>query len=537
MRVVRFILRAARGAVFTTAAVSLLSGLFNAGLIAVVHRALVSDGNVGWSALATAFVVLGLGKLISGYYSEVLLTRYAQKAVARLRIDLVQRLLAVPYRRFSAVGPARIYAALTDDVGQVGQTLYLLPAFAVNLAILGGGALYLVYLSWFAVGVLGGLVVVGAVTYRALSRRAYGALDDARAEHDRLVAHFVTLTRGIKELKLHRPRREAFITEQLTPTTERLVHHNVVSHARYILAHTGSHFFFFALIGLVVFAVPAVVEVGPNVITGYVLTCLYLMGPLSGAVGALPRFAAADVALRRVEALGVELGGDVEEKPGCTAATWKTIELRAVTRDYQHPQHGCLFTLGPLDLTIRPGEVLFVTGSNGSGKSTLAKILTGLDAPESGRVLWDGTEVDDANRDDYRQLFSTVFSDFFVFDTLLGLDAPDLDARAAGRLRDLQLSHKVTIEGGVLSSTDLSQGQRKRLALLTAYLEDRPIYLFDEWAADQDPEFKEVFYHQLIPELQALGKAVIVITHDDRYFDLADRRIQLGDGKVVREAP
>lgn len=516
-----------------TGAISLLSGLFNAALIAVVHRSLVAKDGLGLGTLALAFVALGAGKLVTGYYSEVLLLRHGMAAVGAMRIGLVRKLLQISHRRFSEIGSARIYAALTDDVGQIGQTLYVLPAFAVNVAILAGGALYLVYLSWVALAVLLGLALVGGLSYRILARRARGLLKDARAEGDRLVGLFVTLTHGFKELKLHRGRRRAFVAEQLTPTTDRVVDLHATSHARYILAHSTSHLFFFALIGVVLFVVPSTTDVGSDVVTGYILTCVYLMGPLAGAVGALPRFAAADIALGRVEALGVELSKTAPEEVGSAEVDWETIELQGASRSYMHPRHGDLFTLGPIDLTLRPGEVLFITGSNGSGKSTLAKIITGLDPPGGGSVLWDGVEVDDTNRDDYRQLFSTVFSDFFVFDTLLGLDAPDLDTRAAKRLEELQLAHKVKIVGGVLSQTDLSQGQRKRLALLTAYLEDRPIYLFDEWAADQDPEFKEIFYHQLIPELRAMGKAVIVITHDDRYFDLADRRVRLGDGKIL----
>jgi putative ATP-binding cassette transporter len=89
------------------------------------------------------------------------------------------------------------------------------------------------------------------------------------------------------------------------------------------------------------------------------------------------------------------------------------------------------------------------------------------------------------------------------------------------------------VREGAFSTLALSQGQRKRLALLTAYLEDRPIYLFDEWAADQDPQFKEIFYHHLLPELRARNKTVLVITHDDRYYDVADRLIKLDYGKLV----
>jgi putative ATP-binding cassette transporter len=112
------------------------------------------------------------------------------------------------------------------------------------------------------------------------------------------------------------------------------------------------------------------------------------------------------------------------------------------------------------------------------------------------------------------------------------LEAPKLDDKAREYLVKLQLNHKLDVKEGVLSTTQLSQGQRKRLALLTAFLEDRSIYLFDEWAADQDPTFKQTFYDSLLPELKARGKTVIVISHDDRYYDVADRLIKLEDGKL-----
>ena len=174
--------------------------------------------------------------------------------------------------------------------------------------------------------------------------------------------------------------------------------------------------------------------------------------------------------------------------------------------------------LGPVNLTFRPGELTFIVGGNGSGKSTLAKIITGLYPPESGEILLDGKKVTNCDRDDYRQLFSAVFADFYIFGTMLGLNAVNLDSRALHYLTELHLEHKVKVRNGQLSTVDLSQGQRKRLALLTAYLEDRPFYLFDEWASDQDPQFKEIFYRQILPDLKARGKAIVVITHDDRYF-------------------
>jgi putative pyoverdin transport system ATP-binding/permease protein len=126
-----------------------------------------------------------------------------------------------------------------------------------------------------------------------------------------------------------------------------------------------------------------------------------------------------------------------------------------------------------------------------------------------------------------------VFTDFYLFDSLLGMDESDLDKRATRGLEELELDDKVQVSDGVFSTTALSQGQRKRLALLTAFLEDRPIYVLDEWAADQDPHYREIFYRHLLPDLKARGKAIVVISHDDRYYHLGDRIVKLEDGKLV----
>jgi putative ATP-binding cassette transporter len=240
------------------------------------------------------------------------------------------------------------------------------------------------------------------------------------------------------------------------------------------------------------------------------------------------------VALERVEQVNAEL--PIEQTVAAPQATaFESIVLEGVTHRYFREKENDVFTLGPVNLSFRPGELVYLIGGNGSGKTTLAKMLVGLYTPESGRILLNGEEVGEAQRDAYRQHFSVVFSDFFLFDTLLGIRLDNVDRAAHALLEDLQLAHKVKIENGVFSTLELSQGQRKRLALLVSYLEDRPFYLFDEWAADQDPLFKDVFYRRLLPALKAKGKTVVVITHDDRYFHLADRYIKLDFGQVIEE--
>jgi putative ATP-binding cassette transporter len=212
---------------------------------------------------------------------------------------------------------------------------------------------------------------------------------------------------------------------------------------------------------------------------------------------------------------------------------WVSLELIGATHCYQVENQSSSFLLGPLDLCIYPGELIFITGGNGSGKTTLVKLLTGLYPPESGEIRFNDQIITEKNRDHYRQYFTATFSDFHLFDRLLGLEAADLDQQARSYLVKLHLDSKVQVQGGVFSTLDLSYGQRKRLALLTAFLEDRPIYVFDEWAADQDPQFREKFYYELLPELKSRGKTVIVITHDDRYYSVADRIIKLDYGKIA----
>lgn len=272
---------------------------------------------------------------------------------------------------------------------------------------------------------------------------------------------------------------------------------------------------------------------GP-VISGYAMIFLYMIMPIEGLLSALPNISSAKVAIERINAINEDLPPE-NMLPAQQAASFDDIALDGVTHRYYRDREDEVFTLGPINLSFMPGELVFLIGGNDSDKTTLAKMLVGLYAPEGGRIILNGKPVNEAERDIYRQHFSVVFSDFYLFEALHGLKLEGLDSRAQGLLKALHLDHKVKIEKGVFSTTELSQGQRKRLALLVTYLEDRPFYVFDEWAADQDPVFKDVFYRQLLPDLKAQGKTVLFISHDDRYFHLADRYVKLDYGQLVEE--
>jgi putative ATP-binding cassette transporter len=511
----------------------LVSGAASAALIALVNTTLVrTELDRRW--LALAFAGLLAAKVLTNGLARVVLNHFAQRMLGRLCAELSRKVLATPQRHLEAVGIPRILTTLTDDVPTIGWTLNSLPALAINLAVLAGCAVYLGSLSWPILLAVLAVVALGSLAYRALIARAFHHLRQVRDARDTLFRHFRTLTEGTKELKLNAARRRAFLTRRLGVALETLRRDTVTALRHHVVATGWSQALFYALLGLVLFGAPALPATRPEMLTGYLLVILYMMNPLWAVIEAWPSLARGRIALQKVQELGLSLAPPpAESEEGPAPAEFARLDLDGVTFGYGGDADTPGFVLGPLDFHLRRGEIVFLVGGNGSGKSTFVKVLTGLYAPTVGAIRLDGHAVDDKNRDWYSQHFSAVFSDFYLFDDLLGLDGADLDARARGHLVRLELDGKVRVEGGAFSTTALSQGQRKRLALLAAFMEDRPIYVFDEWAADQDPHYREIFYRELLPELRARGKTVLVISHDDRYYGLGDRVVRLDYGTIT----
>jgi putative ATP-binding cassette transporter len=533
MNLLKFVWQSCRGMMIVTTITALISGGCNGALIALVNEALAAAGNPT-TFLIWCFVAAGLGKILSNFAAQALLAKYSQSVVNDMRRGLIRKVLTVPLRHLEELGAPKVLIALTDDVNSITHALLAIPFVAVNVAILMGGAGYLGWLSWQVLAAVCVVIVLGGISYRLIVRSAFKHLNLAREEGDTLYGHFRALTEGIKELKLHRERRNAFLSHDVKTTTDAYQRHTVAAEMMFIVSQNWTHLLYFGLIGLILFLVPTLVEMSAQTLTGYVVTTLYLMGPLAGALNSLSLFGRANVALQKIEKIGISLSENSTEacpiEQTVPVKQFHRLELVDVVHTYRHEKDDSHFVLGPLNLRFNRGELVFLVGGNGSGKSTLAKIIAGLYVPEAGELRVDGVPVTDQTRDDYRQLFSAIFSDFYLFNNLLGLGSGNLDSSAREYLEQLHLNHKVKIQDGQLSTTSLSQGQRKRLALLTAYLEDRPFYLFDEWAADQDPHFKNVFYTQLLPELKSRGKTVL--SHDDKYFHVADRVIKLDYGKL-----
>lgn len=527
------LIRESRRLLAAAAVVSVVSGVCSVLLVTQINAALTAGSPEQRASLAWNFAGIALAAMLAHMLSSVLFERLSQRSHAELRRFISERVVGADFRRLEEIGGPRVQSALSEHSATVAEFFVSFPAILVNAIVVAGCLTYMAWLSWQIFLAAAVVIGLGSLGYHLAHLRAIRHLDAASKEQDRLFGHFRSLVEGAKELRLHALKRARFSKEVLGASIEGVRRERTLGMSIFVVSAAWGNFLIYAFIGLVLFVLVGDVPDRARIMTGFALVFVYMVAPLENLLLALPRANLAKVSAARIDEITSELqqdeAGALPQAPGTLAS----LSLEGVCHRYYHEAADEVFTLGPVDLDFAPGQLSFLVGGNGSGKTSLAKLLVGLYRPEEGVIRLNGEAVDDASRDRYRQHFSAIFSDFHLFDRLLDAPSADLDAKGNALLAKLHLQHKVQVRDGAFTTRALSQGQRKRLALVVAYLEDRPFLVFDEWAADQDPVFKDVFYGELLPELKAMGKTVLVISHDDRYFHLADRLIRMENGQVT----
>jgi putative ATP-binding cassette transporter len=458
-----------------------------------------------------------------------------EEAIDRLRMQLIDRLRHADLWRLEHFGQSRLFGNITQSCKVISSNSQYLAQAIRSVVLIATILLYIAAVSLVAFLLLTVLLTAAAAVYYRLNRsleERQGALADQEAKLFECVSD---LFDGFKEQRLcsvrSRALGEVFCGLSADTVTARSEVHRH-SWQQYVFGETT----FNLMLGFVVFVVPVY---SPSVSAELVkisAAVLFMATPIFGLMQSLTMLRAAEAAAGRMMGLEGELtaiaeqgsGGPVESMP----SVFNEIRMEGIEFAFPAPAGEKPFTLGPMDVSIRRGEVIFVTGGNGSGKSTFIKLLTGLYHPERGRLTIDGLEISAARLADYRALMAPVFSDFYLFSRLYGLG--DFDRIAANDLLCwMEMEHTAGFKGDRFTRTDLSTGQRKRLALVAALLEAKPMLILDEWAADQDSHFRKKFYREVLPELKSRGLTIVAVTHDDRYFDTADRCLHLEEGRLT----
>ncbi len=511
--------------------------------IALVHRALFVNDNTGdsnwlhWIDKYDTYVYLGVLPLlfIVSIASYRQLARLGAKVLCHMRENLVAGIFSMPYQQQEAIGGSRIRTLLTLDLDKIGEAFRALPMLAFNLALLCCCLVYMFWLSalyfYFYVMVL----VMAGLSAKWLLSHSSHLLSEHREVEGNLHEHFSAVVTGAKELTLNYPRRVQF-QNTVSCAAKKAQTVIVASENLISIMVNWVTLLIFVILGALLFLSDSSWAESQDVLAGYVIMTLFIRGPVLSISSNLPILTRGNIAWQQIQSAGIM--NELTAKPmnvlptESSVSTFESLELDNVIYNYTPEvadEDG--FALGPINLKVKKGELLFIVGGNGSGKSTLAKLLSGLYAPTSGTVLVNDQPI--TQLETLNSFISSVFFDFHLFNQVLDEKGQAVsDEEVTQWLKRLEMDKKVSSHLGVLSSTNLSQGQKKRLALIVACCENRPVLLFDEWAADQDPHFRKVFYEELLPWLISKNKTVIAITHDDRYFSIADRVCKLEFGKL-----
>ena len=512
---------------------SVLSALLSVAVLAFISQRLLAGGaELGMVLMQFALLLLALLATATG--AQVTLHRLGHRMVYGLRRDLVRRVLATDIEQLEKVGGPPLLAALSTDTRNLTIAFVHLPELVYGAALSVAALSWLAWLSpaLFAVTVVWLVATAGIGIW--LVGRINFHVGKVREGDDHLYQDYQAMIDGRKELALNRARAARFYQEEFDDHARAYCDHVTRADIFNGVAGNMANVLMLALIGVLFYLSSGLGWASANTASVFALTILLLRTPLIGAVAALPTLLAARVSLKKLAGLQLAEGNTDFALKGESLAGFKQLSLKGACYRYPDQDGVAGFEVGPLDLTVKRGELIFVQGGNGSGKSTFARLLTGLYRPLQGALSVDGQPITEDNRVAYRQLFSSVFTDFYLFNRLLQGDGAEVRVDEVDDwLKTLGMQHKVRQADGRLSDIRFSQGQRKRLALLMAVMEQRDCLLLDEWAADQDPQFRQFFYHALLPRLQAQGKTIIAITHDDHYFDRADRLLKMDAGQLI----
>lgn len=519
--------------------VSALGGLSTTSILAAINAgAQAADkGSVSlWGA--GLFVIALLLFVQAQHYILITTTAEIGAIIHKMRVRLMDYVRRSELLPLESIGRAEIVAAITMETATLTQASNTLAFAAQNGLLIVLVTAYVAYLSFLAFALSVVIVGVGAAIFHSKTKQHAVQMREASLWDNRLYDRLSDVLDGFKEVRLNRARSDALFehsVEVSRAAANLKIRTQAETYRRMVLLQSS----LYTLLGAVAFVVPMFgATMDPGSVTKSITALVFIVGACAGLVQSIPIIAAANTAADRLEQLEARLHqiatlpDDIPSEP---AKRFSKIEMRDVEFRYVDKTSDIAFKAGPFNFTMNSGDLVILTGGNGSGKSTFMKVLAGLYRPASGELLLDGDPVIEVTYEYYRSLISAIFPDFHLFQRLYGIAEPDVD-ELTQMLTQFRLHDKTRLTDGEFRTVDLSSGQRKRLALIVSLLEKRPILLLDEWAADQDPEFRRKFYFELLPRLHRAGVTVVAISHDDRYIeemDVPTRRLHMDEGRFT----
>ncbi|WP_337842009.1 cyclic peptide export ABC transporter [Rheinheimera sp.] len=510
------------------------AGLANGMVMLVINDAAKDFNEINFRNLCL-FALCISGFIYARRFSEYNTQACIQSAIAQRHLQIIDKLRKSSLSHYEKIGKMSVITNLLENSQIIYESTRILIHIATASVMLVFCFFYIAWMSTIAFWICAVILAVGIFTYKTAQKQVvalYHQFQAKDAEFFNALNHFLD---GFKELKISREKSDDIYLNEFSQNLHQSVRLKLLSEQKVVANTTFIQSLFYVLMACIVFLLPQLDDAEPSVLMSITAVVLFMSGAIGLLVEAMPLIMKADIALANLDKMEQKIDQALEckqhNRPG-HFNLFSSLSLRGLTYDYLDESRQRMFSIGPVDLNFARGEIIFLVGGNGSGKTTLLKNLCGLYTPSAGAVLVDQYVIKAEDYDDYRNLFSMVLTDFHLFEKLYGLHNYS-DERVNALLKRMQIESKTRFEHGRFTNLDLSTGQRKRIALIVALLEDKPIMVFDEVAADQDPEFREEYYRVILPELKRQNKTIILVSHDDRYFDVADTLIKLEYGKVA----
>jgi putative ATP-binding cassette transporter len=509
---------------------SILSGLANVVVILLITSSLDNPMELKYQLFYLGLTIMVY--LLGVKVVRTKMTYLTRNIVYDMRIRMIKLVFSTSFEKFEKIDSGRIYTTLSADINTLGQSANTIVTIITSVITILGSFVYMATLSFWSTMVTLFIVLSLSSIYYLVSRGTEYLYDETRETSTVFMRLLNEMIHGFKELSIHLNKKLQF-REEMEVTVDEYRVKSTRANLRFIYAFLFGESLMLFTLATVAFAIGRIFpEIESYTIISFIIILLYLIGPLNIIFSCIPQILQLKIANNKIQRFikdvpaNLELGDMIREIANKQESVG-SFAARALSYDYNLPESN--FSVGPVDLEVHHGEVVFIIGGNGSGKTTLAKLLTGLYSPDSGNLMIDGKPVASTEIGEY---FSVVFSPSHLFQRIYNVDVSQKSEEIDQYMNLFQLDGKLTIEDNSYSTIKLSAGQRKRLALLQCFLEDKPILLFDEWAADQDPVFRKIFYRELIPAMKRQGKIIIAITHDEQYFDAADRIYRMESGQM-----
>lgn len=507
---------------------SIVSGLGNSVIIFTVNQALASSSDFSLSLFV--YCLLGIVLYVLGQkIVRTKMIKITNEYVYDMRMGIVNEILDSTYSNFEKLSNGNINAIINGDIQVMSNSPNIIIAMITNMGTLLCCFVYLGIIDIRALLVSIIIISIAVIAYLMIGRRNNILWEETRSLQDVFFDYVNDMILGFKQLKLNARKKKEFKVD-IENNCSNYTNKNREASVNFTNVFVVGELVFTAVIVSVAFLFPYIFpDIQDTTLKTYVFVFLFMTGPLSGVMNSVPEIMRTKVSYKRIRDFQNELLNYKEKECAYVVNNDKEIHMQIMDLKYEYKNVlDKKFQIGPINCEFNSGEIIFITGGNGSGKTTLLKLLIGLYQPDSGEIRMNG-EVMNENIGEY---YSNVLTDFYLFKKLYGIDYQNKLDKINEFLKLLKIDDKLEVKDGEFSTLNLSTGQKKRVALMISYLEDKPIYIFDEWASDQDPQFRKFFYEELIFDLKKNGKCVIAITHDDRYFHLADKILKMEFGNL-----